>query len=516
MNNFSKSSKPAFFGHNLENEREKKVVTRSSAVFYFIEQEDVTTEIHFMNYWREKRDTDVTLIISLRDMMGFCFHKQTIPIDRQGGYVLKVSEILENFKKADYSQGSIEIEFLSKKDIAIAYPAAVVRYVGKKWHTAAHTSQRYFSKDSGDDDSNIDTICEIEEGNLTISSDKRIEPFLIIHNGQKAVESHKPIITIFSSDGKDTIIECEAWSWAPYQTRFVRLSELCDFKSILGNKAGSYSIKTLIGGVFPRLIGGNILKNQFSIDHTNFAATDGPAASDVFPSKGDPNFKELVFNLPNNIADNWRCYIDLYPTYPSSDYIINKSLIDQKGDIVESEKVCIAKDGEKKLDRIEMDNKLAKNSNLELSIHHNVDLPRRFHMGIHYQVADGLPGFLTDGPIPYTTNPIKTRWFPIFDVSNCKNYLMLANRFMASEQPQRVNYELKLFNCSGENPIITQITLNPYESKCVFIHEIFPDLGTYLSGNSGWIYLRSNLPQRSVCHYASLMGSNSIAVDHVF
>ena len=137
-------------------------------------------------------------------------------------------------------------------------------------------------------------------------------------------------------------------------------------------------------------------------------------------------------------------------------------------------------------------------------------------MGIHYQVADGLPGFLTDGPIPHTTSSVRNRWFPLFDVSICRNYLMIANRFMGSEQPQQVEYELKLFNNYGDDPIISNITLKPYESKCLFIDEIFPNLVEYLNSNSGWIYLRSNLPQRSVCHYASLMGSNSIAVCHLF
>ena len=510
------ASKPAFFAHNLENKRDKRMVTRSSAVFYFVQTEIISTEIHFMNYWKLKRGSKVLLNVSLRHMDGKRFHTQSIEIDRQGGYVIKVSDLLNCPQSDKSTHGSIEIEFLSSTDIAIAYPAAVVRYVGQNWHTVAHSSQRYFSEVSGDDEDIINTISEIEEGNLTIHSEKNIEPFLIIHNGPLDVDSHIPILTIWSEDGQKTVLELEAWSWHPFQTRFIKLSELCDFRSILGNKAGTYSIKTLLGGVFPRLIAGNCLNDQLSVDHTNFAAVHGPASSDKFPSANNHGFKELVFNLPNNLIDNWRCFVDLYPTYPDSNYVVRKSLLDRRGNSLHEDIIYVAKNDERRLVRIEMNNETARDLNMELSFHHEKWLPRRFHMGIHYQANGGLPGFLTDGPLPCTTPPIKTRWFPVFQVSSCKNYLLIASRFVADEEPQSITYRAQLFNCFGNDPISVDCTLNEFESKCILIDGMFPNLKDYLRGGSGWVYLTSNLPQRSVFHYASLNGETSLAVCHAF
>ena len=38
------------------------------------------------------------------------------------------------------------MEFLSTDDMVISYPAVIVRYIGKNWHTTAHTSQRILVK----------------------------------------------------------------------------------------------------------------------------------------------------------------------------------------------------------------------------------------------------------------------------------------------------------------------------------------------------------------------------------
>ena len=63
----TKSQKRAFFQHN---ESTLNVpINRSSSVFYFLESNAVSTQIHFMNYWLEKRNNkDILLKITLRKM----------------------------------------------------------------------------------------------------------------------------------------------------------------------------------------------------------------------------------------------------------------------------------------------------------------------------------------------------------------------------------------------------------------------------------------------------------------
>ena len=47
---------------------------RSSAIFYFIQSETFTTTISFLNYWFVRRELDVTVLISLRDLNGNLIH----------------------------------------------------------------------------------------------------------------------------------------------------------------------------------------------------------------------------------------------------------------------------------------------------------------------------------------------------------------------------------------------------------------------------------------------------------
>ena len=57
---------------------------------------------------------------------------------------------LMNIINNNIEEGSIELEFTSRSNMFISYPAVIVRYIGKNWHTSAHSSQRIFSKSSGD------------------------------------------------------------------------------------------------------------------------------------------------------------------------------------------------------------------------------------------------------------------------------------------------------------------------------------------------------------------------------
>ena len=60
-----------FFKHNYENIEERKIVNRSSGIFYFICSEDTKTELHFLNYLKEKRSlADVILRLTFRNMKG--------------------------------------------------------------------------------------------------------------------------------------------------------------------------------------------------------------------------------------------------------------------------------------------------------------------------------------------------------------------------------------------------------------------------------------------------------------
>jgi len=508
--------KKVFFNHNTENERKPREVTRSSAVFYFRCDQVMKTEIHYLNYWRIKRGlSDIKRCITLRNLDGQKIKSFEDTVVQLGAHVIDISLLIKK-NNIQYSEGSIEIEFFSTNNLFIAYPAAVVRYFGKDWHTVAHSSQRYFHSTSGDE--NFEGIGLSTEGNLTIQAGENIRPFLIIHNGAKLIESPELFFTVIAPEGKELSIKSMQSTWKPFETRLIYLDEVLDYQNFLQGGYGTYKVEMPTSGIFPRLIGGCERGGVWSIDHTNFASTTGNAAKDTFKvDKKEPE-KSLIFTLPNNTEDKWSCFIDVYPTFPDGpDYNIILKTIDSDGQSTIINNIKCSKKETQRFKRIDIENNLIdKESNVELSFQNDHELPRRFHLGIHYKIGDGLPGFLTDGPLPYSTEGVRARWFPIFDMKNCQNFLLLSHRTLAGDIATNVNFDAVLYNSFGNDPIKTTISLDTYRQKCIRIKDAFPDIEAYLKNRPGWVYMTSAVKQRSVIHYASVMGENSIAVDHAF
>ena len=134
----------------------------------------------------------------------------------------------------------------------------------------------------------------------------------------------------------------------------------------------------------------------------------------------------------------------------------------------------------------------------------------------HYKIGDGMSGFLTDGPLPFSTPGVRTRWFPVFDLESCQNYLLLSHRTYAGDIPSDVNFDCVLYNSFGDNPIKSSIFLAAHSQKCSKIEDIFSGAESYLKKSPGWVYMTSSVKQKTVIHYASVRGDNSIAVCHAF
>ena len=164
----TQTTSKAFFKHN---EPTLNVdINRSSSVFYFYESSSINTQIHFMNYWLEKRNNkDILLKITLRNMEGIIIYVSEKDIYEIGAHVIHLKDLISTLSKdKKCKEGSIELEFFSKHNLVMPYPALVVRYVGENWHTCAHSTQRNFSIDSGDTNQRINEPSIAEEGNITI------------------------------------------------------------------------------------------------------------------------------------------------------------------------------------------------------------------------------------------------------------------------------------------------------------------------------------------------------------
>jgi hypothetical protein len=507
--------KKSFFKHHKDILDKKTKITRSSTVFYFKSSKDFSTQVHFMNYWLEKRgNSDITMKISLRSMSGTTLIQNQTKLQKRGAFTIDIESLLQDSFQGLSIEGSIELEFFSEQDLFFPYPAVVVRYVGANWHTSAHSCQRNFSLESGDSIEKINEPLLAEEGNVTINNEDDCDPFFILHNGSSNLEGANLSVIVTSKDGRQIESEVFKNDWKPYQTRVFNLRELINYKSFLKNQIGTFKVTFELIGVFSRIIMGirDYDGSHWSLDHSNFAATQGPVLNDLFEASSPFFRKNLVFNVPNNSIDGWDCGVDIYPTYPDDKYIVyvNKSNF---GDTTQTiQEISLDQESKNQIHRIDC----SKEGNFELSFDNENYLPRRFHLGIHYKIGKGRYAFLTDGPAPYTDKPLYSRWMPIFDTKECDNYLLIANRTYDDSNAQEFLFEVSLYNSFGENPLISEFKIDKYESKRIDIRDLFNLYDDYLKGDSGWIYLRSNIENSCVMHYASVKSETSIATDHAF
>jgi hypothetical protein len=516
-----------FFRHNEHERGVPAPIQRSSALFYVIETGDTHTDLLLFNYWLHKRRIDdLELQVTLRDAAGNHVSQTRSGIDFRGARTLRARELLDRCGRPGPFEGSIEIEILSPTNLFIPYPAIVVRYHGAGWHTTTHSYSRIFAQTSADSPERIEGVQKTVEGNWTVPGETDRETFFVVHNGPRTVPAHQMSITLVNAAGERREVSVPVVGYAPHETRRYNLARLVDYHAFLAGQPGTAEVSTLVAGVFPRMLCGTKRRNSsaFTADHSNFNYTGEGGRLDVCAVRDKPSAtkKSLGFMIPTPVGDGWRCYADFYPTYPDGDYRITLGRHALDGSRQDGGEVLLADSrdaGPKKLMRLEVSHLLAgigAEGALDLTIDHEVAVPTRLHMGIHYQLADGLPAFIIDGPMPYTFNGKSTRWFPVIHSDECTTHVMIANQVFDSANTASVGHKALLYNSFDEAPLEAQFTLGPGASRICQLDEIFAGAKEYLRGAEGWVYLKTDKPAFSVMHYVIKYGADSLAADHAF
>lgn len=403
-------------------------------------------------------------------------------------------------------EGSFEFEIHSEKNLFFSYPAAVVRYIGTNWHSIAHTTQRIYSELSGDSNELMHSSFRAEEGNQTIPSETWFEPFFIIHNGLDKITDEDMEIEIQSINQSLRSYKIPRIKWASRETKVFWLKDLCNYRLITGGGIGTYTVKFKVKGVFPRIIAGieDTRNGAWSIDHTNFAAKSGPAVEDVF--EVSPKSKNnLVFVMPNLAQESWNSFADIYPTGPAGNFSVD---VNEDG---RNTAIKLTEGNKRLMRRVKLHNSKSTTFSFQ-----NKDgfLPKRFHMGLHYQFKDGAPGFLIDGPLPISAKPVSTRWSPIFSGQKFENYILLSDRKLGDKEFTGFTAEIAFYNAAGNDPLRRNLEVNPGDTL-VFSIEQDEQLKDFISGGPAWAYMKFQPASYAVVHYLSRLG-NSIATCHAF
>ncbi|MFZ0184311.1 MAG: hypothetical protein WAL88_05700 [Nitrosotalea sp.] len=222
-------------------------VFRSSGIFYFKKGSNIKTTISMLNYWKIKRDLNVTIVASLRNMDGSLIKRDVLTFN--DSTILNYSpEIPE-----DYFEGSVEIEALSTQHMVIPFAGIIAVYQTKYGISMVHTYGRTYSQHEIEENK---VLAKAEESCYNSLVDETDESFAIFHNGSLPCPEQKLVVSMVNTKGqrKEKIIDLHKLN--PYETVKIRLKDYFpDLFNFLDGEIGysSYSFH-LNKSAFPRMM----------------------------------------------------------------------------------------------------------------------------------------------------------------------------------------------------------------------------------------------------------------------
>ena len=198
-------------------------VFRSSAIFYIPKK--IKTTLSITNYWRQKNNKNVTLLVSERKMIGELVRRREYNFFKTN--VINIDDFL-------IEEGSVEIEAFSDTNIKIPYAAIMIVYDARESISMVHSYGRNHS------------LIELEDKNSIIVGKEScwtIKPRFIntaiFHNGHILTNSQigKLILTNFKD--RDKTYNFKIPELKPFQTFKFELSKIApNFRNHLLNKKG--------------------------------------------------------------------------------------------------------------------------------------------------------------------------------------------------------------------------------------------------------------------------------------
>ena len=125
---------------------------RSSSVFPVYVNNDIKTNIIFLNYWKKKNNlSNVVFSTTLRDAEGNCLGTDSKKISEiPYASIYKVNDVysskLSKITKTGF-QASIEVEVFFEEEPAIKYPALILNYSDNTNSSFVHSCLRSFNLD---------------------------------------------------------------------------------------------------------------------------------------------------------------------------------------------------------------------------------------------------------------------------------------------------------------------------------------------------------------------------------
>lgn len=465
------------------------IVLRSSGIFYYKKNHDFKTTLSMLNYWKIKRDIDVTIICSLRKLDGSLILREKISFNNSEviNYVPSITE--SNF------EGSLEVEIFSLKDMVIPYAGVAIIYESKFGISMTHTYGRTYS------------MHEIEEGNIMSKGEETCchsllpknkgKSYSIFHNGAYSTPSQEVVLSLLNYLGERITTKFKLISLNPYETIKIDPRDYFEnYDKFLCNNPGNVSIHfTVNNTAFPRMLTINetLDGDDFQVNHSNFnlSKTIGPKLQD----DGYGYMNPICFN-------NTETELIIYPDCEDGEYeAIYKN----------EHKISFNKN---RLVSIKMD---SSTNNFVKFRKINDKLPLRIHTGIKISKSiDRLPSETCLGIWHTQCAPKKFSWLTVAANKKVHSRIVLrpfTDEIRLNEDPT-IPVSLKLY--SEKNSEIKETSIDPSELiNGKELKSIFPDVEVFLDNSYGWLTIFSKYPYSEA--YGTLENNyGSISYEHSF
>lgn len=437
-------------------------VFRSSGIFYFKKSSNMQTTISILNYWKIKRDLNVSLVASLRKMDGSLVKRDTLTFSDSN--VINYSpKILE-----DYFEGSVEIEAFSNQHMVIPYAGIIAIYQTKYGISMVHTYGRTYSQHEIEENK---ILAKAEESCYTALINETDESFAIFHNGSLSCPEQKLVISIVNTKGQRKEKNIELHELNPYETVKIRLKYYFpDLFNFLDGEIGysSYSFH-LNKSAFPRMI--TINQNHDGTDlqltHSFFNLSKH--------STGLLEFGKKAFMVVPLVKNAKQCIV-IYPDCVEGKYTAkslsgNTVYFDEKSPLV----IPIQCD----------------DSDLFTFEKIQGQIQDRFHTALRVSNSR-IPSEACVGFSHEEVPPKHFFWGICACNKKIKSQIMLQQyKIFQNVDIIRTPVIVRLY--SSINDKYLEITINPLEIKNgIYLNKIFPDAEKFLGEGFGWFTIYSH------------------------
>ncbi len=503
-------------------------VQRSSAIFPFLINNNVETNILFLGYWFLKRNIkEILLIITLRSKLGRIIYRKKRKVNVIKSFKINIKKIFSENGLKLLNQGSIEIEIISKENLFFPYPAIVVNYLSNISSAFVHSCGRIYNDRIDKKDNNNFLV---PETGFDILPDKNLSPFISFVSGPKPLKNKLITLKFSNYLGQKFNKEFIFKQIKPYETKFMEILNR-EEKKFFCDKKGIVSIKHGFKDFYPRFIAGNSNKQKsiVTLTHSYYDISNQRNKKKYYlvnPNKKEYDDSVLAFPVFNKFKSYSE--VAIYPNFPETRLNISLEIYQSNGRCVGTIKSIIqvhnklAKPVYINVNKIVKLNKIKLKENVMYSAKLIVNcknfFPSRLKFGINfgspkkYNIPTNICICAANANDAILKKTKTFKWAPILNKKN--SYIILTNSSFIKKGFKKANLNLKFWSEKKNNFLVRKKIIN---DNGIFWFDLNKDkkVKKFLSSKSGWITIESDNPFVNG-FYIEDMNSGVIGGDHIF